>query len=240
MSNSRRFPWRAAPVFVALLWVAACTENASMPTPDPQTTQLIRALSERVQKLEDTAEIHKVQSKYAHYLFTQDFDKVVEECMARNSPDVSVEFSDSGVYRGLESVKALYKAFEEAKKIPGFFILHMTVNPYIEIAADGKSARSHWLSPGASGSNRSASWVWGPYYVDYVKEGDQWRILHSNLAPLFRNPYEDSWAKATNHGTVKGILSAVADEPSTQYRPYNEVKTETDIFRDYPDLPQPY
>lgn len=125
-----------------------------------------------------------------------------------------MEFSDSGVYRGLASVKALYESFE--------------------------SARSHWLSPGASGSNRSASWIWGPYYVDYVKEDGKWLILHSNLAPLFRNPYEESWAKATNHGTVKGILSAAADEPSTQYRPYNEVKTETDIFRDYPDLPKPY
>jgi hypothetical protein len=230
---------RTACVMLALL-LAACTEKASMPTPDDEAMQLIRALNARVQRLEDTLEIQKVQSRYTHYLFTQDFDKIVEECMAKNSPDVSVEFSDSGVYRGLESVKKLYASFEEAKKIPGFFILHMTVNPYIEIAADGHSARAHWLSPGASGSNRSASWIWGPYYVDYVKEDGQWRILHSNLAPLFRNPYEDSWAKATHHGTVRGILSAQPDAPSTQYRPYNEVKTETDIFRNYPDLPKPY
>ena len=80
----------------------------------------------------------------------------------------------------------------------------------------------------------------GPTTSTYVKEDGKWLIHHSNLAPLFRNPYEDSWAKATHHGTVKGILSAVADEPSTQYRPYNEVKQETDIFRDYPDLPKPY
>jgi hypothetical protein len=239
MTNSSRLPWRASAVLVALL-LAACTEKASMPSPDPETAQLLRSLNERVQKLEDTLEIQKVQSKYTHYLFTQRFDKVVDEVMAKNAPDLSVEFSDSGVYRGLESVKALYESFEEAKKIPGFFILHMTVNPYIEIAADGKSARAHWLSPGASGSNKSASWIWGPYYVDYVKEDGQWRILHSNLAPLFRNPYEDSWAKATHHGTVKGILSAVPDEPSTQYRPYNEVKKEADIFRNYPDLPKPY
>jgi hypothetical protein len=228
---------RTICVMLALL-LAACTEKASMP--DPETTQLIRDLNARVQRLEDTLEIQKVQSRYTHYLFTQDFDRIVEECMAKNAPDVSVEFSDSGVYRGLESVRKLYSSFEEAKKIPGFFILHMTVNPYIEIAADGQSARAHWLSPGASGSNRSASWIWGPYYVDYVKEAGQWRILHSNLAPLFRNPYEDSWAKATHHGTVKGILSAQPDGPSTQYRPYNEVKTETDIFRNYPDLPKPY
>jgi hypothetical protein len=230
---------RTASVMLALL-LAACTEKTSMPTPDDEAMQLVRALNARVQRLEDTLEIQKVQSRYTHYLFTQNFDRIVDECMAKNSPDVSVEFSDSGVYRGLESVRKLYESFEEAKKIPGFFILHMTVNPYIEIATDGQSARAHWLSPGASGSNRSASWIWGPYYVDYVKEDGQWRILHSNLAPLFRNPYEDSWAKATHHGTVRGVLSAQPDAPSTQYRPYNEVKTETDIFRNYPDLPKPY
>jgi hypothetical protein len=119
-------------------------------------------------------------------------------------------------------------------------ILHMTVNPYIEIAADGRSARSHWLSPGAAGSATSASWIWGPYYVDYVKEDGVWRIAHSNLAPLFRNRYETSWAAAPDHGSVRGPLAVAADEPTTLYRPYNEVKQERDIFKDHPRLPDSY
>ena len=130
----------------------------------------VAALAARVQRLEDTAAIHKVQARYAHR----------------------------------------------------------------------QSARSHWLSPGATGSNTSAGWVFGPYYVDYVKEDGEWRILHSNLAPVFRNPYDVSWAEATDNGTVRGVLSVEADEPSTLYRPYHEVKQEPDIFRDHPDLPEPY
>jgi hypothetical protein len=130
----------------------------------------IQALLERVQRLEDQLEIQKLQSKYAHLLFTQHFDRIVDECFAKRVPDVSVEFSDSGVYRGLDNIRALYRAFMATKNIPGFFILHMLVNPYIEIAADGHSARSHWLSPGAAGSATSSTWIWGPFYVDYVKE----------------------------------------------------------------------
>src|SRR5690606_19016919 len=122
----------------------------------------------------------------------------------QQTDDVSVEFSDSGIYRGRDSVRRLYEAFDATKRIPGFFILHMTVNPYIEIAADGRSARSHWLSPGATGSNTSAGWVWGPYYIDYVKENGEWRIQHSNLAPVFRTTFETSWAQATDNGTVRG------------------------------------
>jgi hypothetical protein len=209
-------------------------------TPSADSTQVLQQLLARVQRLEDQLEIQKVQSKYAHYLFTQKFDRIVAECFAKRVADVSVEFSDSGVYRGMESVRALYAAFTATKNIPGYFILHMAVNPYIEIAADGLSARSHWLSPGAAGSATSASWIWGPYYVDYVKEDGAWRIAHSNLAPLFRNRYETSWAAAPDHGSVKGPLTVRADEPTTLYRPYNEVKQERDIFKHHPKLPEPY
>ena len=200
----------------------------------------IEELGARLQRLEDQLELQKLQAKYAHFLFTQRFDRIVDECFAKRLPDVSVEFSDSGVYRGLDNIRALYAAFAATKGIPGFFILHMAVNPYIEIAADGQSARSHWLSPGAAGSATSATWIWGPYYVDYVKEDGAWRIAHSNLAPLFRNRYEISWAQAPDHGSVRGPLSVEPNEPTTLYRPYSQVKSERDIFRDHPDLPEPY
>jgi hypothetical protein len=208
-------------------------------TSDAESTT-VRDLLARVQRLEDQLEIQKLQSKYAHYLFTQQFDRVFAECFAKNLAEVSVEFSDSGVYRGVDSVRSLYRAFEATKAIPGFFILHMTVNPYIEVARDGKSARSHWLSPGAAGSDKAASWIWGPCYVDYVKEQGAWRIAHTNLAPLFRNRYETSWAEAKDHGSVRGPLSVRPDEPSTLYRAYSEVKQERDIFKRHPRLPEPY
>lgn len=207
---------------------------------DDAKAQLDR-LAGRVQLLEDLLELQKLQSKYAHYLFTQRYDRIADECFAQRSQDVTLEFSDSGLYRGLEKIRAVFRDFEAAKaRIPGFFILHMTVNPYIEVARDGRSARSHWLSPGAVGSDTSAGWVWGPYYVDYVKEDGAWRILHSNLAPLFRNRYEVSWAQATDHGTVRGALTVKPDAGPTIYRPYNEVKGRPDLFRDHPDLPEPH
>jgi hypothetical protein len=39
----------------------------------------IGRLEARIQRLEDSAAIQKLQSKYAHYLFTQDYDKIFEE-----------------------------------------------------------------------------------------------------------------------------------------------------------------
>lgn len=226
--------------FVALLSIGLTCAGGCARVENAGDPALLASLSARVQQLEDVLAIQKLQSKYAHYLFTQDFDKIYDECYAKEAPDVSVEFSDSGVYRGAQSVRGLYEAFEATKAVPGFFILHMTVNPYIEVAADGLSARSHWLSPGATGSNTNAGWVWGPYYIDYVKENGEWLILHSNLAPVFRTAYDVSWAQATDNGTVRGVLGVEPDAPPTQYRPYAEAKREPYIFGNYPELPEPY
>ena len=75
--------------------------------------------------------------------------------------------------------------------------------------------------------------------MDYVKEEGRWKIAHSNLVPVFRNRYETSWAQATDHGTVRGVLSAPPDEPPTLYKPYNEAKKKPDIFAEHPGLPHP-
>jgi hypothetical protein len=239
MNSAIRCFYGATACFAALA-VAGCAGDTSSADGQAGLEAMNQQLAARVQRLEDMFAIQKVQAKYTHYLFTQDFAKIVDECFAKRAPDVSVEFSDSGVYRGLDSIRKLYAAFEATKQIPGFFIMHTVVTPYIEIAADGQSAKAHWLSPGAVGNANSASWVWGPYYVDYAKEDGEWRILHTNLAALFRNRYEVSWAKAEDHGTVRGILEVEPDEPSTVYRPYSELKNETDIFKNHPDLPAPY
>ena len=124
---------------LAAFLLSACGADSERAAGAARTEELAK----RVQYLEDVAAIQRVQSRYAHYLFTQDFDKIVEECFPKNIDDVTVEFSDSGVFRGLESVKALYKAFEVTKQIPGFFILHMTVNPYIDRAEPLALSRRH-------------------------------------------------------------------------------------------------
>jgi hypothetical protein len=205
-----------------------------------QSPELIQQLLARVQRLEDMIEIQKLQSKYAHLLFKLDTDRIMDECIARRAKDVTLEFSDSGVYKGLEKIRQVYKDFGGARQVPGFFIMHMTVNPYIEIAADGLSAKSHWLSPGAVGSDTSSRWVWGPYYIDYIKEDGDWKILHTNLAALFRNSYEKSWSEAADHGTVTEVLTDKPDEPPTLYKPYSELKKQANIFGAHPELPQPY
>ena len=196
-------------------------------------------LAARLRKVEDLLEIQQLQSQYAYWLFTQQYDQIADHCFAQRADGVAIEFSDSGVYQGIEGVRRIFKAFAATRSIPGFFTLHMTVNPYIVIAVDGQSAKSVWLSPGAAASRAGARWIWGPYYVDYVREDGCWKIRSTVFAPLFRNRYEHSWVEETDHGSVKGPFAACPpDAPPTLYRPYD--KDQTDLFKDYPELPEPF
>lgn len=198
-------------------------------------TETVNKLAERVAQLEARLAIQELQSRYTHYLLKQDFERIVDELFAK-SAEISVEFSDSGVYRGVESVRGLYQAFAATRELPGWFIMHTTTNCVIELSEDCQSATAHWLSPGASGSDVSASWIWGLFYVDYVREDGQWFIQRSVFCPIFRNRYEESWARAADHGTVR-ILQAQPDAPPTLYRDYAQVKKEPQILKHHPQLP---
>jgi len=209
-------------------------------TPGTQSADLsLESLAVRLQKAEDLLEIQQLQSQYAYWLFTQQYEQITEHSFAQHAEGVGIEFSDSGVYKGIEGVRRIFKAFEATRSIPGFFTMHMTVNPYIVIAQDGKSAKSVWMSPGAAGNHAAARWIWGPYYVSYVREDGCWKIQYTVFAPLFRNRYEQSWVEETDHGSVKGPFAACPpDAPPTLYRPYD--KDQTDLFKDYPGLPEQY
>lgn len=196
----------------------------------------VASLLDRLERVEAIQEIQKVQARYCHFLLKHEYDRVVDECFAAKTDDLSVEFSDSGLYRGRENLRKLYSEFNELKQLPGFFILHATCNPYIELAEDGLSAKSTWLSPGCSGRSTHSTWIWGIFYVDYLKEDGRWGIQHSNFSPIFRNRYEVSWAEAKDHGSVR-TFSFPPEAPPSIYRAYSELKHQPNIFSHHPKIP---
>ena len=64
----------------------------------------------------------------------------------------------------------------------GQFMLHMLTTCAIEVASDGQTARCFWYSPGVvaeTGDNGMS--IWEAYGVDFVKEGDAWKIWHLHM-----------------------------------------------------------
>ena len=104
-----------------------------------------------------------------------------------------------GKYLGFENVKKCYldhhfdRGDEGAEeKMKGAVFFHHLDTPIIEVAADGKTARGAWWSPGHETFPRGdrepgqgAIWAWSKYGADFIKEDDGWKIWRIRIYPMF-------------------------------------------------------
>ena len=72
----------------------------------------------------------------------------------------------------------------------GQLLLHVTTTAIIEIAADGKTAKGFWYSPGMiAESGQTGNTIWEAYGVDFVKEGDEWKMWHLHMFTDFMGSF---------------------------------------------------
>lgn len=196
----------------------------------------LEELEARISRMEDNQAIQKVMGKYLYWLYTQEYEKIKEFCWAKKAADISIEASDSGLFSGQESVMRFFSpdgVVGALGQVKGGFTLHLACDPVIEIAADGKTAKSIWLSPGCA----TSMWIWGAFIVDYIKEDGQWKMWHSNFNPLFRTKYDKGWREEPIGSTLS---SPLADAPPTRWNPYHKDKMGKALFHHLPDIPLPY
>ena len=84
----------------------------------------------------------------------------------------------------------------------GAVFFHHLDTPIIEVAADGKTARGAWWSPGHETFPRGdrepgqgAIWAWSKYGADFIKEDDGWKIWRMRIYPMFKTPVGTSWTE---------------------------------------------
>ena len=131
----------------------------------------------------------------------------------------------SSVWNGLvmlydiQASQRLQQNFETMPEIAGFDMralmelsLHALATDIIEVADDGKSARSSFLTPGLISSavtdngKRRLTGLWERYGADYVYEDGCWLYLHEHVCPDMMipcdhvNPGASSYEKVKNPG----------------------------------------
>lgn len=98
---------------------------------------------------------------------------------------------------------------------PGTFgqSCHVLASPVIEVADDGKSARSFYLTPGTMmGMNgpkggRSGGWLWERYGSDFVYRDGKWWWFHEQVCPDIGDSYDSSnWAQDRFRKYLSGEL----------------------------------
>lgn len=87
----------------------------------------------------------------------------------------------------------------------GQLLLHVTTTAIIEVAADGKTAKGYWYSPGMiAESGSSAASIWEAYGADFIKEGDEWKLWHLHMFTDFMCQFGDTFTSTSSGGASGG------------------------------------
>ncbi|MDQ4489799.1 nuclear transport factor 2 family protein [Sinomonas sp. ASV486] len=144
---------------------------------------------------------------------------------ALDLPDVSAEIGDRGVYVGEAGLRELFVDSFPMEPV-GNLLIHFIATPMVQVAADGKTARGVWRSPGveavrpADGGGPVALWSFGAYAADFVYISGTWKIHHLQWFRTIKSTFADGWVKdlsMTHGGPIKESPNV---RPSTFHNPY--------------------
>lgn len=132
-----------------------------------------------------------------------------------------------GYYKGIEGVRKCYLQDHGDRNDPeimnspifkGAMMMHCYDTEVLEVAADCKTAKACWISPGhescfipdLSGYPDwkkgdlmpsdvklvpSCEWAWSKYQVDFINENGEWKFWKLRLWPIYKTDFYVSWTE---------------------------------------------
>ncbi len=147
-----------------------------------------------------------------------------------------------------EKLRLVHTHFPEVAIAPendgaGDMVSKLSTNPYVEIAADGASARGVWFSPGICSEIGPDGGIKATYFqekigLDFIRESDGcWKILRLNLFPEIIRPIPRSAFPEEAYVCTYDQLGDGKAETAAWGSPAYSLTTVADF---YPPLPKPY
>ena len=153
-------------------------------------TKELRALEQRIQKLEDIEAIKDLKARYAAACDDKYNPEKMGKLFTRDAVwDGGKEF---GAYKGRAAIKRFFR--KVSKDI--VFAAHYFVQPVIKVRKQGDTATAKWyvwMTATLKGNN--AVWVSGLEYDKYRKVDGVWLMSEMRLKLFFMTPYEQGWHK---------------------------------------------
>lgn len=151
---------------------------------------------QRLERVEAYIAISNVMGKYVFHRMNENLPAVTALFTSRE--DLRVEMP-SGIYTGPD---AAYRCFEVDHAVDPnadpALVIHDINTPVIEIAADCKTAKGIWISPGLATASmptgKKGLWAWVKYDCDFIREDAGWKIWHMRKYEIFTVPTDKSWA----------------------------------------------
>lgn len=158
----------------------------------------IDALEKRLQQVEDTQAITRLQYAYNYYVEHMMKEEIID-CFS-DSPDVLLDWLE-GKWKG----KAGVRKYFDVNQIPPIGFQHQLIPAagLITVEPDGKTARGRWYAlggvmmptPAKEGEKQgfSRSFINGIYEIRYIKEDNIWKILAINWVIPYGVRIKDGW-----------------------------------------------
>lgn len=176
-------------------------------------------LARRIQRLEDTNAIERLQRVYGYYI-----DKGMwSEAAALFAETGTLEEGQSGLFAGRTRILEYLRRKGPEFPAEGWLRDHMQLQPIVHVDADGKTAHGRFrLFAQEAVWGEYARWGVGIYENTYVKEAGIWKLQSLHVYPTMYTPYEDGWGVSAL--PVSSLTPALPpDEPPTVvYEAYPE------------------
>ncbi len=215
----------------------------------------------------DRRDIANLAGKYVTSLLLKREGQIFDAFWSARE-DVTLGFSD-GYYVGPEAVRSYYDAAAAATAQKSAFLRTLfpeqlgglsdealfgvgqlqalpITTPVIEIAADGATAKGIWHVQGSDNDVTPAGslsyWSLGFLCIDFIREGDDWKLWHVLYAEDIRSPMGENWVCPEAHPTLPAFAS-LANLPRAPYTVARTVHPRYSPERPFtppPPLPEPY
>ena len=187
----------------------------------------IDALTARVEKLEGTRAVKKLQRAFGYYVDRGLWGDAADLF----ADDGTLEIGIDGVYAGKARIREYLQRLHGGQEglIYGQLNEWVTLQPAVSIARDGRTATARWRDHGMLGQyKKHAEWRDGIYENTYVNEGGIWKIKSLHLYVNFVAPYEKGWARLKpGEGLVQSEASKAFPPdrgPTASYAPFPAVQ----------------
>lgn len=227
--NKRKFLYMGAAALVSLKVVnpggAAYAEAATGKTADAET------LKKEAQCARAYHEVQHLWSRHASYDAAGKRHEEINEIWAQYQPDVCWA-ENNGMWIGLDDIKRGYcewfeasqkERFKKVKRLypeipddPKYYLvgwnkMYNNMTPLIVVAGDGKTAKGAWDSVSYITDLDKARNIFIRYFVDFIKEGEQWKIWHANeMVCKWNEPVGDDYTSPN----AKMLQEPFCDFPS--------------------------
>jgi hypothetical protein len=217
--------WHAAACALGMaLGLAGCGGGASSNAPSAQAriaalAQQVAQLEAQVAHVQDVSALKRLQRAYGYYLDAAQWDQMADLFAA----DGSIEIGLDGVYVGQERVREYLHTLGggHVGLRQGELNEHIILQPVIDVAPDGQTAKGRWRAVIMAGQYRqSAVWGEGPYENEYVKQDGVWKIKTLHWYQTYMVPYAGGWAHNKDlNGGIFVSKQLPPDKPPTERYP---------------------